>query len=109
MHACQCTLYERDSNACLDDCPCLACNVVAAAQHEDQSHLSSLFSASNWLDCQEPGGDGDEEADGEPVHDPQHLEGPVVWGRNQGAGPQCLPCYHSCNTAKIQCIEHSQP
>lgn len=50
-------------------------------------YLCCLFCAAHRLHDQQPRRKAHQQADGEPVHDPQHLEGPVVRSGHQSDAP----------------------
>ncbi len=54
---------------------------------ECSPYLCCLFCTAHRLHDQQPRGKAHQQADGEPVHDPQHLEGPVVRSGHQSHTP----------------------
>ena len=50
-------------------------------------YLCCLLCTAHRLHDQQPRGKAHQQADAEPVHDPQHLEGPMVWSGHQSDAP----------------------
>ena len=50
-------------------------------------YLCCLLCTAHRLHDQQPRGKAHQQADAEPVHNPQHLEGPMVWSGRQSDAP----------------------
>ena len=105
---CNKTIHVRDQqrNKKITTFLTYAMNGLCQSRHA-MPHLCGSFCAAHRLDDQQPGCTDDQEADGEPVHDPQHLEGPVVRSGYERTASQSFPCPQRCkHHMKMKASKH---